>query len=256
MKIDKLGSRSDKCLFVGYPKEIKGYYFYLTDEQKVFVSNRTIFLEKKFLGEGTNTSKIELNEVRSVEEQTQSSKIIESDLIRSNLKPIVETSLRRFDRVPHQSDRYYDFLIRDDDLIELNENNEDLITYMDTMQRFDSDKWLEAIKSEIESMKVNNVQTLIDPPEGVKSIGCKWVFKRKRSADGKVKTYKVHLLAKSYRHRYGIDYDEIFSPVVMLNSIRIMLAIAAHLDYKIWQIDVKTVFLNGELDRRGVYDTI
>ena len=54
LKTDKLGLRSDKCLFVGYPKEIKGYYFYLADKQKMFVSNRAAFLEKKFLEEGTN----------------------------------------------------------------------------------------------------------------------------------------------------------------------------------------------------------
>ena len=82
-------------------------------------------------------------------------------------------------------------------------------------------------------MKISNVWTLVDPPEGVKSIGCKWVFKRKRGADGKVKTYKAHLVAKGYHQRYGIDYDETFSPVVMLKSIQIMLAIAAHLDYEI-----------------------
>ena len=63
LKSDKLGPRFDKCLFVGYPKEIKGYYFYPADKQKVFVSNRAVFLKKKFLGERTNTSKIELDEV-------------------------------------------------------------------------------------------------------------------------------------------------------------------------------------------------
>ena len=78
------------------------------------------------------------------------------------------------------------------------------------MQRFDSDKWLEAMKSEIESMKVNNVWTLVHPPEGVKPIWCKWVFKRKRGADGKVKIYKAHLVAKGYRQCYGIKYDEYF----------------------------------------------
>ena len=133
MKTDKLGPRSDRCLFVGYPKETKGYYFYLVDEQKVFVSNRTVFLEKKNFSERTNTIKIELDEVRSVEELTQSSKSIESDLIRSNPKPIIEISLRKFGRVPCQSDRYYDFLVRDKDPIKLDKNNEDLITYKDTM---------------------------------------------------------------------------------------------------------------------------
>ena len=76
------------------------------------------------------------------------------------------------------------------------------------------------------AMKVNDVQTLVDSPEGVKPIECKWVFKRKRGADGKVETYKAHLVTKGYRQRYGIDYDETFSPVAILKSIRIMLVIA------------------------------
>ena len=64
---DKLGPRSDKCNFIGYPKETKGYYFYFADEQKVFVSLKAIFLEKEFLSEGTVASKVELDEVRQVE---------------------------------------------------------------------------------------------------------------------------------------------------------------------------------------------
>ena len=81
----------------------------------------------------------------------------------------------------------------------------------------------ETMKSEMESMKVNNVWTLVDPPEGIKSIGYKWVFKRKRGTDGKLETYKVRLVVKDYRQHYGIDYDEIFSPVTMLKSIQIMM---------------------------------
>ena len=65
---DKFGPKFDKCLFIGYPKETKGYYFYLTEKQKVFISNRTIFLEKEFLGEETNANKIELDKVYEIEE--------------------------------------------------------------------------------------------------------------------------------------------------------------------------------------------
>ena len=104
------------------------------------------------------------------------------------------------------------------------------------------------MKSEIESMKVNDLWTLVDPPEGVKPTGCKWVFKRKRSADRKVETYKAYLVVKGYHQRYDIDYDEIFSSVAMLKSIRIILAIAAYLDYEVQQMNVKTAFLNGELN--------
>ena len=106
----------------------------------MFISNRAVFLEKKFLDKETNTSKIELDKVRSIEEPTHSSKPIELDLIRSNPKPIVKSSLRRSNSIPYQPDRYYNFLVRDGDPVELDENNENLITYMDVTQRTDSDK--------------------------------------------------------------------------------------------------------------------
>ena len=104
---------------------------------------------------------------------------------------------------------------------------------MDAMQRSDSEKWLGAMKSKMESMDINSVWTLVDPPEGVKPIRWKYIFKRKWGIDGQVETYKAHLVAKGYRQRYGIDYDDIFSTVVMLKSIWIMLALAAYLDYEI-----------------------
>ena len=75
------------------------------------------------------------------------------------------------------------YIFQHRDPIELDENNEDPITYMDALQRSNSDKQLEAMKFEMESMKVNDVWTLVDPFEGVKFIECKWVFKRKRGAD-------------------------------------------------------------------------
>ena len=111
----------------------------------------------------------------------------------------------------------------------------------------DSEKWLLAMKSEMQSMYDNRVWTLIDPPNGVKTIGCKWVFKKKTDMDGNVHTYKARLVAKGFKQTHGIDYDETFSPVVMLKSVRILLAIAAYYDYEIWQMDVKTAFLNGNL---------
>ena len=104
------------------------------------------------------------------------------------------------------------------------------------------------MKSEIESMYHNQVWNLVDLPDGVRPIGCKWVFKRKTDADGKVQTYKARLVAKGYSQIQGIDYDETFSPVAKIRSIRILLAIAAYHDYEIWQMDVKTAFLNGNLE--------
>ena len=104
------------------------------------------------------------------------------------------------------------------------------------------------MRTEMDSMYANQVWKLVDPPEGIVPIGCKWIFKRKIGADGKVETYKARLVAKGFRHREGVDYEETFSPVAMLKSIRTLLAIAAHYDYEVWQMDVKTAFLNGRIE--------
>ena len=110
------------------------------------------------------------------------------------------------------------------------------------------------MNSEMDSMYDNKVWTLVDPPEGVKPVGCKWVFKKKTDMDGNVITYKARLVAKGYKQKERIDYDETFSPVAVPKSIRILLAITAYQDYEIWQMDVKTAFLNGNL-QEDVYMT-
>ena len=121
------------------------------------------------------------------------------------------------------------------------------MNYEEAMMSPDSDRWLEAMKSEIGSMYENKVWTLVDLPNDRQAIKNKWIFKRKTDTDGSVTIYKARLVAKGFRQVQGIDYDETFSPVAMLKSARIMLAIAAFYDYEIQQMDVKIAFLNGFL---------
>ena len=127
-------------------------------------------------------------------------------------------------------------------------NQDDPLTYRDAMDDSDKDKWKDVMNQEMESMYFNSVWELVDPPEDVRPIGCKWIFKRKRGIDGKVETFKARLVAKGYTQKEGVDYEETFSLVTMLKSIRILLSIAACLDYEIWKMDVKTAFLNGYLE--------
>ena len=110
----------------------------------------------------------------------------------------------------------------------------------------DSVKWLEAMKFEIGSMYKNKVWTLIDLPNDWRAIEYKWIYKRKTDTDSSVTIYKARIVAKSFRQVQGVNYNEIFSLIAMLKSVRIMLAIATF--YKIWQMDVKTAFLNGFLN--------
>ena len=91
------------------------------------------------------------------------------------------------------------------------------------------------MKSEMGSMYENKVWTLVDLPNDRQAIENKWIFKRKTDADSSVTIYKARIVAKGFRQVQGVDYDEIFSLVSMLKSVRIMLAIAAF--YEIWQMD-------------------
>ncbi|GKE87815.1 retrotransposon protein, putative, ty1-copia subclass [Tanacetum coccineum] len=115
------------------------------------------------------------------------------------------------------------------------------------MASLEAAKQKEHMKSEIQSMYDNHVWNLVDTTFGLKTMGCKWIFKKKIDMDGKVHTYKARLVAKGYTQTHRIDYEETFSPLAKIKSIRTMLAKAAFHDYEIWQMDVKTMFLNGNL---------
>ena len=75
------------------------------------------------------------------------------------------------------------------------------MTYSKSIKSKDSNKWLSAMESEMDSIYSNQVWTLVDPPEGINPIGCKWVFKKKIGADGRVETYKARLVAKDFRQK-------------------------------------------------------
>ncbi|KAM1726180.1 hypothetical protein ACFX12_016980 [Malus domestica] len=240
LEATKLEARSVRCYFVGYPRETMGYEFYHLDDQKVFVARTAMFLEEQFVLKGTISKEMEINEINN-EPQT-STRHIDNPVP----KPLAPRRSERVNKPPKRYDLDNDF----DELYLLgdNETKEDPRDYTEAMSDIDSKRWQEAMKSEMDSMYQNQVWTLVDPPEGIVPVGNKWVFKRKIGVDGNVETYKARLVAKGYRQREGIDYEETFSPVAMIKSIRILLAIAAYHDYEIWQMDVKTAFLNGYLE--------
>ena len=139
--------------------------------------------------------------------------------------PQVTQGPRRSNRARFQPQRY-GFLISDNRDVLLIEHNEPT-TYQEAIVGPNSEKWLNAMKSEMQSMYDNQVWTLVDPPEGVKTIGCKWVFKEKTDMDGNVNVYKARLVAKGFTQTHGVDYDETFSPVAMAKSIRIQIGRAS-----------------------------
>ena len=117
-----------------------------------------------------------------------------------------------------------------------------------------SDEWMKAMNDEMESIRTNQVWDLVDLPSGRKAIGNKWVLKIKCKAEGSIERYKARLVAKGYIQKEGLDYEETFSPVVRFASVRLILTIVANLNLELYQMDVKTTFLNGELDEEIYMD--
>ncbi|KAD7117956.1 hypothetical protein E3N88_05224 [Mikania micrantha] len=109
-------------------------------------------------------------------------------------------------------------------------------------------QWKEAIKNEIDSILQNHTWELVDLPPGCKPLGYRWIFKRKMKADGFIDKYKARLVIKGFRQKEGLDYFDTYSPVTRITSIRLVLAIAALRNLEVHQMDVKTAFLNGDLE--------
>ena len=121
-------------------------------------------------------------------------------------------------------------------------------TVKDALSGPNAREWMSAMQEELDSMKKNQVWELVDLPKGRKSVGNKWVLKIKRKADGSIDRYKARLVAKGFTQIEGVDYEETFSPVVRFASIRLILSLVSSLDLELYQMDVKTAFLNGELE--------
>jgi hypothetical protein len=249
---DKLEPKSEKCVFIGYPKETIGYTFYHRSEGKIFVAKNGTFLEKEFLSKEVSGSKVELDEVivpsLEVESSTSEKSVPvmptptrhEANDNDHETSAQVATEHRRSTRA-RSTPEWYGNPVLEVMLLDQGEPT----NYEEAMMSLDSDRWLEAMKSEIGSMYENKVWTLVDLPDNWQAIENKWIFKKKTDIDGNVTVYKARLVAKGFRQVQRVDYDETFSPVAMLKSVRIMLAIAVF--YEIWQMDIKTAFLNGFL---------
>ncbi|BBH05359.1 transposable element gene [Prunus dulcis] len=115
-------------------------------------------------------------------------------------------------------------------------------------------KWTDAMNVKMDALNKNKTWDLVPLPQGKKAVGCKWVFTLKHKADGSIDRYKARLVAKGYTQTYGVDYLETFAPVAKLNTVRVLLSLAANHDWPLLQFDVKNVFLYGDLQEEIYMD--
>lgn len=135
-------------------------------------------------------------------------------------------------------------------------NNESTLRFSDSdpqdhteaLQSSKAELWKEAMDEEYQSLLNNNTWTLVDLPKNKKPIPCKWVFKSKTDEDGKIIKYKARLVIKGCSQKKGIDYTEVYSPVVRYSSLRYLFSMAAKYDLDITLMDAVSAFLQGDID--------
>ena len=124
----------------------------------------------------------------------------------------------------------------------------DPVSFSEAINGDNYDKWLDSMKDELKSMTHKDVWDIMEFPEGCKGIGCKWVFTTKRDPHGNIERYKARLVAKGFTQKDDIDYKETFSHVYKKYSFRIIITLVVHYDLELHQMDVKTTFLNANLE--------
>ena len=264
-KRKKLDKKSMECIFVGYPYNSKGYKLYNPETKQMLRSRDVIFLEDTFesdLSDCNQDKELLLDEKPSVKLDplyfeggvninidNENHENCMRDINVDDVIPATEGRPQRNriapDRLGAITGNWWDYV--DYASIAVADNDEPR-NVREAFTGQNAKQWKGATDAEFQSLLKNQTWDLVDLPEDKKVIGCKWVFKLKRDANGEITRYKARLVAQGYSQEAGIDYDEVFAPVTKYDSIRSILAIANQLDLEVHQMDVKTAFLHGDLD--------
>ncbi|KAL4364181.1 hypothetical protein GQ457_04G021280 [Hibiscus cannabinus] len=213
---NKLEPKSQNVLLFDIPKKLRDTISTIPKRTKCLLLERETFLKKNFSRTNGMVEILNLKKFKNNKSMNQKLKKL-LKVVEENSPDLETQPLRRSTREHHDPERYGFLVTTHGDIILVDQDEPK--TYQEAVASPDSEKWFEVMRSEMDSMSENQVWTLVEPPEGVKPIGCKWVFKKKTDMDGNVQTYKGRLVAKAAFH-----------------------------DYEIWQMDVKTAFLNGKLE--------
>jgi hypothetical protein len=280
----KLEPKAIECVFIGYSSQSKGWLLYQTAKRRVIVSRDVIFdesaactnsssiFEPEYLqllaptsvtastGAESNATSEAQREPESLRLSTQqltnpasradmemTDDIVELDVNISDREPtpLRRSARERWPTVPfHDQELNRQLAVASVDPLLTEEPN----TYKQAMSRPDCDQWKLATRAEMDAIKKSGTWILTELPVGKELIGCKWVFRLKRKADGSIDKYKARLVAQGFKQREGVDFTETFAPVAKFSSIRALLALAAHYDLEVDQMDVVSAYLNGDID--------
>ncbi|CAL8998661.1 unnamed protein product [Prunus brigantina] len=256
----KLADSAVKCILVGYGKCEKGYRVYNLQTKKITVSRSVIFDEgalwdwdKQTIEYITVPINFE-NNPRSTEEEnevtTSSTPAIQLENISSSIEMITDAS-----NADSSSDSPSSTPVKLRDIAEIYARCNMSIIEPENFAEASKDKaWQKAMEIEMEMIDKNETWELVDRPSAKPVIGVKWVYKTKLNLDGSIQKHKARLVVKGYAQKPGIDFNETFAPVARLDTIRTLIALAAQKGWKLYQLDVKSAFLNGVLKEEVYVD--
>ena len=263
----KFSARSRKMLFVGYDNESSNFRLWDKDTRKIYVSSDVSFCENPPVNKIENAKKsaifnIDFGEPDSIDNNfntncsneelcdSPANEINNGDTSVNFQNNEVMQNLPEICNPPEKRE------LRNRSLIQPIDRYGVAVafiadagpqTFAEAISNWEAEKWMDAMKDEIQALKDNDTWTLMALPKGKKPISCKWIYTIKNDANKPVR-YKARLVARGFSQREGIDYFDTFAPVVRYESIRILFAIAAEQDLEMQKFDVKTAFLYGELD--------
>jgi hypothetical protein len=267
VKRTKLEDKSCSCVLLGVSKESKAYRLYDPISKRIVVSRDVKFEEDKCWDWDTSYEELitvdlecgdhegeaaisdsegdnDAEEVEIVPSTAEAEEIVPS----RNVNDINSSSSNegRSRRRPVWMDDYDS----GDNFSEEDAANMVLFALADPVhfeEAVKSERWKAAMDSEMKAIEKDNTWLLTDLPVGKKKIGVKWIYKTKLKENGEVDKHKARLVAKGYVQQQGIDYNEVFAPVARMDTVRMIIALAAQKGWTIYQLDVKSAFLHGEL---------
>ncbi|KAI3813170.1 hypothetical protein L1987_17887 [Smallanthus sonchifolius] len=252
--LKKLDDRSIPMVYLGIEEGSKACRLFDQETKRICVSRYVKFVEKDSWNWKEYIEEVGSEEPEWVDfavankDATNLPKDIEIEPINLD-DDLAERSARPFDHTPLQGFRTLTEVTKrarevEADYKELLLAEEEPRNYKEAAE---DGKWIEAMKAELESINKNETWKLTDLPSNHKAIGLKWVFKTKRDASGKITKHKARLVAKGYVQRQGIDFEEVFAPVARIETVRLILAVAAYNEWEVHHLDVKSAFLHGDL---------
>ncbi|KAI3825040.1 hypothetical protein L1987_06515 [Smallanthus sonchifolius] len=231
-KRKNLGERGIDCIFIGYAENSKAYRFYVLEPNDSVPRDISQNSESR-INDSTNNSSTGINNTLVSSEPRKSVRTRKAKSFGSDFHLyLIEGS--RNDTEPKFQ---YCYNIE-----------EDPISYKEAMASRYVLFWKEVIQDEMDSIMQHNTWKLTDLPPGCKPLGNKWIFKRKMKVDGSIDKFKARLVVQGFRQKEGIDFFDTYAPVARISTIRLLVALASIHNLIIHQMDVKTAFLNGELE--------